>query len=94
MATLSARGRSELLRIEETRISVTGTRVRTQRAYLSDGRVLSRNTFLKLDGHVDFDDGWKDLGKWTKAGERDGYRLAQIRDRRIREGWQEVGAAS
>ena len=85
MAKLNARGREEWLRVQLIRGRDSGGSIRVQRAYMSDGHILERHTFLKPDGKVDFDDGWKDKGK-SKLG----FDVEVVKAARLGAGWTVV----
>lgn len=66
MAKLSARGRTELFRLEQTTDDEKGGRTTRQRAYMSDGKVLSR-TMVYRPGEKRMDWGWNVAGEFKRA---------------------------
>lgn len=88
MAKLSARGRTELLRMEKTYPSEVGN-MRATITLMSDGVALIKKTFISPEGKVGHSGGWKVHGRLKKGStvedikaslEKNGYQ--QVKGRR------------
>ena len=81
MAKLSARGRTEVHRMqkESPRYGSNGETVRTEVALMSDNNVLLKMTYLLEGGKVDYSTGWKSQSKIRK-GTAAAWRAGLLKD--------------
>lgn len=85
MAKLTARGRTEVWRVERTTDSSTGGTLRVTLALMSDGNILKKMTSFTQQGKVAHSWGWTVWRKLKKDGNPD-----RLKERLVGEGYEEV----
>lgn len=85
MAKLTARGRTEVWRVQLIRRVPEGGAFRVELALMSDGNLLKKETSFAPDGKKKYDWGWKTFRKLKKDGDPN-----RLKQNLINKGYEEV----